>query len=100
MKKCIFTKKEKKIGKRVLKSEGKHTLHLSEDAEVKVAEASKKYVLKYNNLTPIIYTKVREGYIYLTVRYLCEPRMRRVTEDRIWVDALQQFEAEINIILI
>lgn len=77
-----------------------HTLHLSEDAEVKVAEASKKYMLKYNNLTPIIYTKVREGYIYLTVRYLCEPRMRRVTEDAIWIDVLEQLREEGNIRII
>ncbi|MBN1292384.1 MAG: mechanosensitive ion channel family protein, partial [Candidatus Latescibacteria bacterium] len=66
----------------------RHTEKLSEDAEQKVREASKRYLIFYNKLTPIVYTSVKDSGVMLTIRYLCEPRKRRGTQEDIWEDIL------------
>ncbi len=68
-----------------------HTLHLTKEAEENVTAASKRYMLHYQNLTPIVYVKVYDGYILLTMRYLCEPRQARMTENLIWQEILEVF---------
>ncbi len=57
----------------------------------KIIEASKKYMIFYQYLTPIVYTSVRDSGIMLTMRYICDPRKRRVTEHQIWEDVLTAF---------
>jgi small-conductance mechanosensitive channel len=64
---------------------------LSADAEKKIIEASKKYMIFYQYLTPIVYTSVRDSGILLTMRYVCDPRKRRTTEHEIWEAVLEQF---------
>jgi small-conductance mechanosensitive channel len=68
-----------------------HAESLSADAERKIIEASKKYMIFYQYLTPIVYTSVQESGVLLTMRYICEPRKRRGTEHVIWEDILQEF---------
>jgi small-conductance mechanosensitive channel len=68
-----------------------HAHELSADAEKKIIEASKKYMIFYQYLTPIVYTSVLESGILLTMRYVCDPRKRRVTEHEIWEDVLTTF---------
>jgi small-conductance mechanosensitive channel len=68
-----------------------HAKELSADAEKKIIEASKKYMIFYQYLTPIVYTTVKESGILLTMRYICDPRKRRVTEHEIWEDVLTAF---------
>ncbi len=68
-----------------------HAKELSADAEKKIIEASKKYMIFYQYLTPIVYTTVRDSGIKLTMRYICDPRKRRVTEHEIWEDVLTAF---------
>jgi len=68
-----------------------HTESLSKDAQKKILEASKKYMIFYQYLTPIVYTSVKESGIMLTMRYICDPRKRRVTEHEIWEDILTAF---------
>lgn len=53
-----------------------------------IKQASKKYMIHYNKLTPIVYTDVLESGVQLTLRYLCAPKMRRVTTNSIWEDIL------------
>jgi small-conductance mechanosensitive channel len=69
----------------------KHAQHLSKEAEKKVKEASKKFMIFYSTLTPTVYTNVKESGVELTLRYLCEPRQRRSSEQAIWEDILQEF---------
>ena len=67
----------------------------SESAEKKIREASKKYMIFYQYLTPIVYTKVLDSGVLLTVRYICDPRKRRSSENNIWeaiLDAFDQYE--------
>lgn len=61
-----------------------HSAHLSSDAEHKVRDAARKFMIYYNNLTPTVYTSVAADGISLTMRYLCEPRHRRDSEEKIW----------------
>jgi len=74
--------------------------HMTNEAEDKLYEASKKYMLYYNNLTPIVFLNVKPGYIALNVRYLCEPRQARVTENDIWKEILIETRAQGNIQLL
>lgn len=68
-----------------------HAKDLSADAEKKIIEASKKYMIFYQYLTPIVYTSVQDSGILLTMRYICDPRQRRGTEHKIWEDVLAEF---------
>jgi small-conductance mechanosensitive channel len=42
------------------------------------------YRIYYNNYDPIIYTKIENGYIVLTLRYLIHPKKARYVESTIW----------------
>lgn len=66
--------------------------HISKDAEREIFEASKNYMIYYKHLTPIVYTKVKESGVQLTIRYLCNPRRRRGSENEIWESVLLQFK--------
>ena len=68
-----------------------HTEHLSKAAAMRLTEASKKFMIFYSNLTPIVYTSVKESGVMLTMRYLCNPKKRRGTAHAIWEDVLRQF---------
>lgn len=67
--------------------------HLSKPAQRKVKEASKKFMIFYNTLTPTVYTSVKDHGVKLAVRYLCEPRERRGTEQAIWEKILTKFQS-------
>jgi small-conductance mechanosensitive channel len=69
----------------------KHAEHLTPQAERELLEVSRKYLISYTKLTPIVYTKVVDDGVRLTVRYLVEPRRRRGTEQAIWEDILDEF---------
>ena len=60
-----------------------HTENLSADAQKKVIEASKKYMIFYKHLTPIVYTSLDPNGVLLTMRFICDPRKRRSTENEI-----------------
>lgn len=70
----------------------KHAEHLSKSAEQKVKKAARKYMIFVSKLTPIVYTSVKDSGIMLTIRFLCEPRRRRNSEQAIWEDVLDEFD--------
>lgn len=69
----------------------KHAEPLTRAAAKRLLEASKQYLIFYTNLTPIVYTRVKESGVALTMRYLCDPRKRRTTEHKIWEEVLTIF---------
>lgn len=69
----------------------RHDEQRSAEADQKVREASRKYMIFYRNLTPTVYTTVRDCGVLLTARYLSEPRRRRAAEEAIWEDILDAF---------
>jgi small-conductance mechanosensitive channel len=87
-----------KKGKEILENiVNKHAEHLTKSAEHRLKEATKKYMITYTHLTPIVYTSVEESGVLLTLRYLCDPHKRRATEHAIWEDVLEEFDKNSDI---
>ena len=74
-----------------------HGTSLSESAANKLREAAKKFMIFYNKLTPMVYTTVKDSGVMLTIRYLCDPRKRRGSEQEIWESILDAFAAHEDI---
>lgn len=70
-----------------------HTAHLTAAAEEQVRNVSRRFMIFYANLTPIVYTSVADSGVVLTLRYLCEPRKRRSSTEAIWEAVLERFAA-------
>jgi len=75
----------------------KHAEYLSKSAEKEIFEASKNFMIYYKHLTPIVYITIKEYGVQLTIRYLCNPRKRRSSENEIWEDILTNLSPRQNI---
>ena len=75
----------------------RHAEQLTEQVEKELLEASRQYLIAYTKLTPIVYVRVRDQGICLTIRYLIRSRFRRGSENAIWQDVLDAFAAEPDI---
>ncbi len=75
----------------------KHCTSISGAAQQQLREAAKKFMIFYKNLTPTVYTSVRDSGVLLTIRYLCDPRHRRGSEQEIWEAILDAFAAHQDI---
>jgi small-conductance mechanosensitive channel len=65
--------------------------HISKSAEEKLHQAAKKFMIVFTRLTPAVFTSVADSGVLLTIRYLCEPKRRRVTTQEIWEAILEEF---------
>ena len=65
--------------------------NLSKKVESQIKKAAQKFMIIYKNLTPIVYTNVIDYGVQLTIRYLCETRKRRDSQQEIWEDVLSEF---------
>jgi len=65
------------------------TITNSVNREIK--RASRKFMIYYQHLTPIVYMKVNDFGVVFTLRFLVNPRNRRGTEQKIWYDILVEF---------
>lgn len=74
-----------------------HAAGVAEEASQAMKKASRKFLIFYPKLTPIVYTSVQDSGVLLTLRYLCEPRKRRGTAETIWVAILEAFAEEDSI---
>lgn len=70
---------------------------LSIDAQERFREAARRYMIHYDKLTPTIYTRVETSGVLLTMRYLCDPRQRRGSENEIWETILEAFDQQLDI---
>lgn len=68
-----------------------HAEQMTISAQKKLIEASKKFMIFYTSLTPIVYTSVKDSGVMLTMRYLVDPRKRRTVENAIWEHTLNEF---------
>lgn len=75
----------------------KHAKNIDLKAKKELLKASKNYLIYYENLTPIVYTSVKDSGVLLTLRYLCNPRNRRGSENEIWENILTEFDAQKDI---
>ena len=53
-----------------------------------------EYRIYYNHYEPIIYTKVIDNHIELTVRYLIHPKKARYVNSVIWNKILEAYQKE------
>ncbi len=58
---------------------------INREAREKIVNSAKK---EYKKLTPIVYTNVKASGVELTIRYLCEPRKRRSTNEDFWEEIM------------
>lgn len=67
----------------------------SKDEQEKAAEevraTSTRFMVYYTRFTPIVWVKVADSGVVLTMRYLCETRRRRSSESEIWRHILLAF---------
>jgi small-conductance mechanosensitive channel len=56
-----------------------------------IKRASRKFMIYYRHLTPIVYMKINDFGVVFTLRYLANPRHRRGTEQQIWQEILEEF---------
>jgi len=75
----------------------RHGEDLTADAERRLREASSRFMIFYSTLTPKVWTRVVDSGVLLTIRYLCDPRRRRGSEEAIWEDILDAFAARPDI---
>lgn len=68
-----------------------HGSQLTEKARKELMESSKNFMIFYKTLDPIVYTSVKDSGVMLTMRYLCEPRRRRGSENDVWEEVLTTF---------
>ena len=80
--------KAKKILLKIANSKGEH---ITTTVERQIKRAARKFMIHYKNLTPIVYTDVKEHGVQLTIRHLCETRKRRGYTEAIWEDVLTEF---------
>ena len=71
----------------------RHAALTSEEAARQVRQAASKYLIRYEHLTPIVWTAVADIGVTLTLRFLTDPRRRRSAEAAIWEDILDAFAA-------
>ena len=69
----------------------RHAKDVTKEAQAKVRAVAERFMIFYRNLTPIVYTNVKDSGVELTIRYLCDPRRRRGTAQGIWHDVLDAF---------
>ena len=58
-----------------------------------IREASTKFLIRSANVTPVVYTRIVSDGIELTVRYMCEARTRRTTQESLSEAILDAFIA-------
>ncbi|MCH2046421.1 MAG: mechanosensitive ion channel family protein [Saprospiraceae bacterium] len=70
---------------------------ISEQVQKELKASTGRYLIYYTKLTPIVYTSVEDSGVNLTLRYLCEPKQRRNSEEQIWEAILDNFAVQDNI---
>ncbi len=69
----------------------KHAEHLANAARKQLNKMKGRFLIHYEKLTPTVYTAVKGSGVMLTIRYMCDPRRRRGSEEEIWEDILHRF---------
>jgi small-conductance mechanosensitive channel len=67
------------------------------DLEQKIRQAQNFYAIHYKELTPIVYLKIVDSGILLSLRYLVEPKKRRFSENALSEKILDGFSGESGI---
>ena len=82
-------KKAKKILKTIAND---HSEYVTTEAAREYEKATQLFMIQKPNFKPEVYTKVEDSGVNLTIRYLCNPRKRRLTAQIIWEEVLNEFD--------
>jgi small-conductance mechanosensitive channel len=63
----------------------------NEEAEAEVLALGRRFMIFYSTLAPAVYTRIGERGVVFAIRYLCDPRARRDSEQLIWEAVLDAF---------
>jgi small-conductance mechanosensitive channel len=74
-----------------------HAEKYTDPARQGIKRASRRYMIHYGTMTPKVYVTVKDSGVMLTLRYLCQPRARRTTQEIIWKEILRAFAARDDI---
>ena len=64
---------------------------IPEKMENQVDDVTVQYRIYYNKLEPIIYTRIDESHIELSLRYLVHPKKIRIVQNEIYLKVLEQY---------
>lgn len=64
---------------------------IKENVAAKIRKMSEKYLIYYQKLTPIVYLNIVDHGIELSLRYLTEAKLRRITQDELSQNILEEF---------
>ncbi len=92
-----FESNWKKAKKIILDIGSEDYMELSKKVRAKIDTMTKRYMIHYEKLTPIVWTNIVDFGVELTLRYLTEARTRRSTQDAICQDVLDKFNKEKDI---
>ena len=92
-----FESNWKKAKDIILDIGSKDYVDLGKKVRAKIETMSKKYMIHYGKLTPIVWTNIVDFGVQLTLRYLTEARRRRSTQDAICQEVLDRFNREKDI---
>jgi small-conductance mechanosensitive channel len=70
---------------------------LQEQFRTQIRRMARRYMILYQHVTPIVYPRILDSGVQLTLRYLAEPKRRRGTEARLTAQILDAFAAEPDI---
>ena len=74
--------------------------HLSDEialAEAELKKARGKHLIVYNQFTPAVFIDITKRGVQISMRYLCNPRKRRMIQHTITESILESFSKEENI---
>jgi small-conductance mechanosensitive channel len=75
----------------------RHAADWGERAAQRIRRATRRFMIQHTNPSPTVFTRVEGSGILLTIRYVCEPHQRRLTEQAMWEDVLETFAAHTDI---
>jgi small-conductance mechanosensitive channel len=87
-----FESNWRKAKKIILEVIEKHSVNSKKISGKTIRDISRKYMIFYHKVTPIVYTSVKDCGVLLTARLVVEPRQRRIIDERVWEDILTEFE--------
>ncbi|MBD3413474.1 MAG: mechanosensitive ion channel [Candidatus Aminicenantes bacterium] len=69
-------------------------LDLGEAARERISRMSRKYLIHYEKLTPVVWSNIVDFGVELTLRYMTDARKRRSSQDKICQIILREFNKE------
>lgn len=92
-----FESNWKKAKEVLLKCGEQESREIQESVEKKIDRMAKEYLIYYKKFTPIVYTKIVDSGVKLTLRYLTDAKKRRIGEDTVSRQVIEEINASPDI---